>query len=97
MEARFLQDQNSWILLPASVQVLTSPNGTDYILESEYFNTTPQNTNGAFDKLFQFEIKQKGTRFIKLVAKNPGKLPEWHLSSGENSWIFIDEVKLIKK
>jgi len=97
VEARFLQDQNSWILLPASVQVLTSPNGTDYILESEYFNTTPQNTNGAFDKLFQFEIKQKGTRFIKLVAKNPGKLPEWHLSSGENSWIFIDEVKLIKK
>jgi len=31
-------------------------------------------------------------RYVKLIAQNYGKLPAWHLSAGENAYIFVDEI-----
>lgn len=32
------------------------------------------------------------TRYIKLIAKQYGPLPEWHESKGAPSYIFADEI-----
>ena len=36
------------------------------------------------------------SRYIKVVAKNLGELPEWHLGYKHDgrSWIFIDEIQI---
>ena len=34
------------------------------------------------------------TSFIKIKAINFGKLPAWHESAGESSWLFIDEIEI---
>ena len=35
-------------------------------------------------------------RYIKIVAKNLGDLPKWHLGSPDNgkAWIFVDEIEI---
>ena len=34
------------------------------------------------------------SRYIKIVAKNLGDLPPWHLGAPHNgkAWVFIDEI-----
>ena len=34
----------------------------------------------------------KRAQYIKIMAKNAGPCPEWHLGAGGASWIFLDEV-----
>jgi hypothetical protein len=36
--------------------------------------------------------KKLGYTFIKIKIKNAGVLPSWHLSHGNNSWLFVDEL-----
>jgi hypothetical protein len=30
-------------------------------------------------------------KYIKYTVYNPGTCPSWHLGSGNNSWVFLDE------
>ena len=34
----------------------------------------------------------KQTRFIKVVARQLGAIPDWHPGAGAQSFIFIDEI-----
>jgi len=36
------------------------------------------------------------TRFVKIIAKKLGGLPEWHIGHPMDgkSWIFIDEISI---
>ncbi|MDN3582586.1 GH92 family glycosyl hydrolase [Mucilaginibacter flavus] len=86
-----LQDTNSWIIFPREVQYWTSNDGKTYKLavtvnskidikdlkpQTQEF-IAPLNTN---------------TRYIKIVAKQYGPLPDWHESKGNQSYIFADEI-----
>ena len=31
-------------------------------------------------------------RYVKMVAKNIGVCPDWHVGAGEKAWIFCDEI-----
>ena len=31
-------------------------------------------------------------RYVRVFAKSYGKLPSWHESAGEPSWLFVDEI-----
>ena len=46
---------------------------------------------GKFKKDFKFN-KKHNARFIKLIARNFGKLPKNHPAAGSDCWIFIDEL-----
>ncbi|QPH39189.1 FN3 associated domain-containing protein [Pedobacter endophyticus] len=51
---------------------------------------------GAERELIKVETKFKpqNISFLKIVAKNLKKLPDWHPGKGEPAWIFVDEVFL---
>jgi hypothetical protein len=40
------------------------------------------------------ETKGKKARYIKVIAKNFGKLPEWHQGFGGDAFIFVDEITI---
>jgi hypothetical protein len=40
------------------------------------------------------ETKAKKARYVKVIAKNFGKLPEWHQGAGGDAFIFIDEITI---
>ena len=37
---------------------------------------------------------KKDARYVRVVAKNFGTLPEWHVGAGEQAHLFVDEVTI---
>lgn len=91
IKTSFFQYNLSWIIIPKKIEIMISSNGKDFIIyDQKNFNSNPMQ-EGKFKKEFKFNKKQSA-RFIKLIAKNFGKLPEKHPAAGSNCWIFIDEI-----
>jgi predicted alpha-1,2-mannosidase len=89
----FLQDSKSWIMMPCEVVILTSDDGSNFRIIATVKNDVPQNTEEILIK--EFKLKQEiSTRYIKITGRNQGKLPQWHISAGKDSWTFIDEITI---
>jgi hypothetical protein len=91
MEIGFLVNAHDWILRPDVIEVYGSSNGKDYTLRGTFPVTTEVNREGNFVFREKFEIPIS-TRLLRIVVKNPGKLPEGLPGAGFDSWIFIDEI-----
>jgi hexosaminidase len=91
----FYEYPNAWILLPKSVSVLVSTDGDTWqTLSGEMIGSNPQAHAGE-KQVFPVSISNSATltvRYIKVVATNYGKLPEWHEAAGSESWLFVDEI-----
>ena len=37
---------------------------------------------------------EPNVRYVKVEAKNMGKIPTWHKARGLRSWLMADEIKL---
>lgn len=93
----FLQDQRSWIFLPSTVDVLISDNGIDYHSLGEYNVYNTKKTEEVIIQNYLFKKPPNwDIRFVKLIAKKLGQLPEWHLGYKHDgrSWIFVDEITI---
>ena len=88
--AGVLEEQRAWIFYPKGMEVYVSDDGKNYKPFGQ-MNVTGNKTEGAH--IQDLEVKGKANaRYVKIVIKNYGKLPEWHLSAGEQAWLFVDEV-----
>lgn len=94
VKAGFLQDSRSWILFPTELEIFTSVDGLQYNQVMTFKNKKdPRDENITLQELGgQINIFNKQIKFVKIVAKNFGKLPEWHQGKGEDAFIFIDEI-----
>ena len=95
LKVSFLKDQRSWIFLPKEVDIFTSLDGLNFRKESNWKFKIPKNTDEV--KVETVHISKLGiARFIKVIAKKTGKLPEWHLGFKHNgrTWLFIDEIQI---
>jgi predicted alpha-1,2-mannosidase len=96
IEMNFLQDQKSWIFLPTEVELLISKDGQSFqsIHNQKLDAVTPLDKPEIFH--FSHVFKLKEFRYVKVIAKKLGKLPEWHLGHAHDgrSWIFIDEIEI---
>ena len=41
------------------------------------------------------EVSGKTARYVRVIAKNIGTLPDWHSSAGEAAWLFADEIQIM--
>ncbi|AVI50319.1 glycosyl hydrolase family 92 [Pukyongia salina] len=93
----FLQDQRSWIFFPTEVTCYVSDNPRNF-----YKNLPPQKIDAAAPseekeiKNIQFNMGGYSARYIKIVARNLGNLPKWHLGHEHDgkAWIFVDEIEI---
>ncbi|HTY36733.1 MAG TPA: beta-galactosidase GalA [Bacteroidota bacterium] len=92
ISSTYLQDIESWIFLPTSVEYFVSNDGTNFTLLSRLKNEVPQNREGSFTTPFTVSANPQTVRYVRVVAKNVGTIPTWHRSSGEKAWLFVDEV-----
>jgi arylsulfatase len=91
IEIGFIQLVNNWIFLPEYVDFFISANGTNW----EKMGTQTHEIElkeAQTVKYFTQEIPEKEARFIKVIAKNIGKCPEWHTGANQGAWLFSDEV-----
>jgi predicted alpha-1,2-mannosidase len=96
ISARFLQDQRSWIVMPTKVEYFISEDNVNFMYFGSVNNTLdPKIEENIILNFTANETKSKNARYVKVIAKNFGKLPEWHQGAGGDAFIFVDEI-LIK-
>lgn len=96
IKVNFLQDQRSWIFYPIEVECYVAPGKTSYKnLPKQVIDATIPSSDPEI-KSVQFNMNGRSSRYIKIVAKNLGDLPEWHLGAPFNgkAWIFVDEITI---
>nr|WP_235946510.1 discoidin domain-containing protein [Flavobacterium silvaticum] len=94
VDARFLQDSRAWIVMPTSVDYFVSDDNVDFRLVKTIKNTIDAKNPDVQIKDFAAEFPSAQARYVKIIAKNFGKLPEWHQGSGGEAFIFIDEITI---
>ena len=91
ISAGFLQQQGSWIFLPAAVSFLVSEDTTHWKIVDELKNPVAQ-TERVLTKDYAVSLRGTKARYVKIVAKNVGVCPPWHPGAGDKAWLFVDEV-----
>lgn len=90
-----LQDEGSWIFLPAQIQVNSYdeklkafiPTGTAVFLSD---SVSPKQC-----KAVEIEFSKKvNTAKLQLLIQPLKKIPGWHAAKGNHAWLFIDEIKV---
>ena len=93
ISANFLQDTRAWIVMPTEVSFYVSDDNVSFQKVATITNTIPANDYEVQTKKVTEKLNTSG-RYVKVIAKNFGKLPEWHQGfpfDGE-AFIFIDEI-----
>ncbi len=96
-KANFLQDSRSWILMPTELEFLVSTDNINFKSVGVFdiaknSDIKPENTDiKTMDYGILLDHKTTA-RYVKVIAKNYGKLPEWHQGFGGDAFIFIDEI-----
>ncbi|MDD3003677.1 GH92 family glycosyl hydrolase [Flavobacterium sp.] len=95
ISANFLQDSRSWILMPAQVEYYISSDNVNFNLVGTVAHSIDPKETENLIKDFNLNLKNESkAKYIKVIAKNFGKLPEWHQGFGGESFIFIDEITI---
>lgn len=89
---RFLQNTLDWIMAPETIEIYTSSDGTTWKKEHTEHFTPDFRERGNIVRTDAIRDLKLNTRYLRIVAKNPGGLPSWHPAPGANSYMFCDEI-----
>lgn len=93
VEINFLEDQKSWIFLPHKVICLGSVDGVNFEPIGSIVTNETKKKDNADIKTIDFDSINKQYRYIKILAKNKGDLPKWHIGyPNGRRWLFVDEI-----
>ena len=98
-KANFLQDSRSWILMPTHLEFLISTDNVNFTSVgsldiAKNSGIDPKDENSFTREFGVLLEKKKSARYVKVIAKNFGKLPEWHQGAGGDAFIFVDEITI---
>ena len=99
VKVNFLRDQGAWIFYPTEVTCLVSNDGINFnpIEKGTRIIDASKKNDEIEIKTVQFlAFKNEGYRFIKIIAKKLGDVPDWHIghSMDGKAWIFADEISI---
>ncbi len=89
---RCLQNINSWIFLPASVELAVSTDGGAYETVGQVTNDISPRLADAIIKEFGAAFEARRARYVRVRAKTVGAVPDWHFGAGGKAWLFADEI-----
>jgi hexosaminidase len=85
-------DQNgSWIYLPQYVEIFTSDDGNNFLSAGKSSTFVGDTLTMGW---INVPTPKQSSRFIKLVAKNYGLIPDGKPGAGNKSWLFADEIQV---
>ncbi len=90
----FLKDLRSWIFYPTTVECLVSKDGKNFKPIDDYKFEDITSSEDVSIKKVEFKKSLANYRYVKIIAKKLGQLPEWHLGHEHDgrSWLFVDEI-----
>lgn len=85
-----LEQKGSWIYAPQEVEVQLSENGTDFrTMEKSLSLSKEAGTNMG---TISITFTPSTARYIKVIAKNYGIIPDGQPGAGNKAWLFVDEI-----
>jgi hypothetical protein len=90
--ASFLQEQRSWIWMPAEVIVSISDDGERFRPVGRIAADVAADAPGVILRNYVAKIDGESARYVRIHAKNFGAIPDWHPGHGDGAFIFIDEI-----
>lgn len=91
----YLQDTRAWIVFPSQVEYFISKDGKKFTPLSKITNPISADDYREQTRRFDYKAPQPvKAKYVKIKAKNFGKLPGWHLGAGGEAFIFVDEVEV---
>ncbi len=97
--AHCLENMRSWIFFPKSVSVEYSIDGQIWKPYGEVKNTqfAPVHDRQEESVVHCFAVNGSAqAKYLKITLHNYGILPSWHISAGQQAWIFVDELEIWK-
>jgi hypothetical protein len=91
----FLQDINSWVFMPVTVEFLVSEDGKDFQVVGQVNNSTTPEKDGAVIAPYEVRFEALRARYVRVKAVNIKTCPAWHKGAGGKAWIFIDEIRVL--
>jgi len=94
IRAGFLEANGSWVFLPRDVTFSIA--GEDRVFEvvATFTLPMPEERQPNATQSVSTELSGKTARYVRVVAKNIGALPEWHSAAGGRAWLFVDEIQV---
>jgi hexosaminidase len=85
-----LSAELSWIYLPKEIEIFVSSDGVHYVSVKkvgwEILKNYERNVDIGFDKI--------NAKYVKIIAKNFGKIPSGKPGEGTDAWLFVDEISV---
>ncbi len=85
-----LRDENSGIYFPRGVKVMVSEDGLNYINTKrlEETNLDPE------QRLIKISFEKTRARWVRVLARNYGTIPEGRPFAGNPAWLLVDEITI---
>ena len=84
----FLLNEGSWIYFPSKYEVWISNDNTNFTKVSEVSKEEIEKNQGVvICKNLNIEAQ-----YVKVIAKNAGKISDGKAGAGSDSWLFVDEI-----
>ncbi len=89
-----IEDVGSWILFPTHYTIYTADYKNGPFKKVKETSISREGEGGGVPEIKKVTLKlaDTRTRYIRIHIKNYKKLPEWHPSAGNPSWLFVDEI-----
>ncbi|WP_431241791.1 glycoside hydrolase family 20 protein [Flavobacterium sp. P21] len=85
---------NDWIFGPKQFQVLISTDGINFKEVHTQDLKIAQKEDGPKITNLKALFAKQDARFIKIKAPIFEKIPEWHYSAGQPTFLFVDEISI---
>ena len=90
VKVHIFKQTESWIWRPLNVECFYSTDGINYTSIAMMDDVSTMTGNGVMEKTFD----AVATRYVKVVVKNWGIIPEGSPGAGNKAWLFVDEIEV---
>ena len=87
-----IEDLGAWIFPPASIEIWGGNDPSQLKKLEELNYSAPEGPELSNMKIHQVNIDNKELKYLQILVKNYGILPDWHAGKGNPTWLFIDEI-----
>lgn len=83
-----LNAELSWIYLPKEIEILISEDGNKF----ESVKKIGWDEIKNYERNIEIKFNKANARYVKVIAKNFGKIPSGKPGEGTDAWLFVDEI-----
>jgi hexosaminidase len=84
----FLEDRGSWIWYPVAVEISISEDGKAFTTVKSW----KQEESSVKGRWLTFDLSPTRARYVRILARNAGNIPDGFPGAGHPAWLFSDEI-----